>query len=159
MSRHMRQLVIWALVAVIACGNGLGFSSAAYALARTGVADGVSRAAPHDHAKHHDHAQHDHAKPHDHAQHHGHDHSATADTAEVADLGDCENVDCVPDEPPARQCCHTNANCSMTFVTLPAADSDDGYVRRESVVLFDAGAALPLGALFYPLLRPPCAAA
>lgn len=144
MLRTVHQLVIWALVAVIACGNGLSYAATANGHVEADLAHLTSAVI----SAHH----HEHTSP------HGHDHASGEHQLPVGDLGDCGQANCSPDEAPGEPCCHVHAHCCMSVATLHSAAPAPSRVVRESAMLFDLGAAVPLGAISYPLLRPPRAA-
>lgn len=145
MFRTVRQVVIWALVAVIAFGNGLSYAATAN---RHLEADFTHPAIAVSSAHHHEHTS-----------EYSFDHASGERQLQVADLGICSQAHCSPDEAPSEPCCHVHAHCCMSVATLHSAAAAAPRVVRESAVLFDLGAAMPLGAISYPLLRPPRAAA
>lgn len=165
MLKTLRLLVIRALVAVIACGNGLSFAASAMqhitvqdtATNVAGIAASVSPAA-------HDHSQHHHSQPSSHDHHAMAAHSSAPDPSAISDHSamtepePCNGANCLTDDQPSEPCCHTQGHCCLSFVTLPPAANDLERVQRDSAMLFDAGQSVPPGAIIYPLLRPPRAA-
>lgn len=111
-----------------------------------------------------DHATHDHG-PHGHngtsdASAHGaasaHDHDPVM-TQAAADLSDGDRpgafglLDC-------DGCPHMHAHCCASMA-IPAGDYGLKLSYATSMLVLEASAPLPLGQLFYPLLRPPSATA
>lgn len=162
----LRQMAIWALIVILSCGNGLNVAATAgeHHGAGTGHESGRT-AVPHQHASHshasRDHATHDHAiHDHDSLGHAAHAHQPTA-SSPGWDYGvsGCTPSNCATDEAPDAPCCHVHAYYCMSLVTLPSSEPQPARIRRASAIVIDAGAPIPLGAIFYPLLRPPRAAA
>ncbi len=143
MFRTMRQMVIWALIAVIAFGNGMSVPATAddHSLADFAHVASAGSAA------------------HSHASHSVDEHSLSGVHIPSSDVGKCNHLSCVPDEPSGGPCCHVHAHCCISLATLYSDASDEARLLHESAMLFDLGAAVPLGAISYPLLRPPRAAA
>jgi hypothetical protein len=141
MLRMVRQMVIWALVAVIACGNGLSLA----ATANDHIEEDFSHVANAVGAVHH----------HKHTSNLGDSSSSARRQLQASEIGNCNQMSCVPDEAPSEPCCHMHAHCCVTLIVLTAANNEAGRVLRESAAHFDSSATVPLGAISYPLLRPP----
>lgn len=92
------------------------------------------------------------AHEHGHDDHHAHDLDASAGDAS-SESGQMQSglVDC-------DDCLHMHVHCCATSA-MPASDYGLKLVFAHGMPLPEQGSLLPLGQLFYPLLRPPRAAA
>ncbi len=148
------QLLRVFMVAVVFATSGLGAALAC---------NGAQAFAGGDHAAHH-HGSHGHngasdASAHDGASAHGdtslHDHDPVMATAADLSEGDRPDsfgfLDC-------DGCPHMHAHCCASMA-ISAGDYGLKLSYATSMLVLEASAPLPLGQLFYPLLRPPSATA
>lgn len=141
MRKAVHQLVILAVVAVMAFGNGLSFAAAATF---------VQHDAHGTHTSLKDHASNHHVSA-------GHSHATLASHSGHKDvLGEhCLGADCEDSDHANHPCCHTHVHCctSLVNLTFDAASADP--ILGKGALLIAARASVPLGAISYPLLRPP----
>ena len=139
MARAVRKFFGILLIAVLACGNPL-----------SAIADAVEHVG----------AEFSHASSQNAGSHkHRHDHSQTSGMVDIAGSGlaanDCYAGACHPEDQPGEPCCHVHAHCCVSSGYLPS----QGLPYQQRVVIATrmafAREALPLGAIVYPLLRPP----
>lgn len=143
MRKAVHQLVILAVVAVMAFGNGLSFAAA-------------STFVQHDDG----HGNHASATDHHASDHHslaGHTHASIASHSGHADMqGEhCLGADCDDSDHANHPCCHTHVHCCTSLVNLTFDDTSADPILGKGALLIAARASVPLGAISYPLLRPP----
>lgn len=142
MRKAVHKLVILAVVAVMAFGNGLSFAAAATFV------------------QHDAHSTHTSANDHHASDHHasaGHIHANLASHSGHTDMpGEhCLGADCDDSDHANHPCCHTHAHCCTSLVNLTFDDTSSDPILGKGALLVAARGSVPLGAISYPLLRPP----
>lgn len=136
MRRAVRQLVIFAVVAIMAFGNGLSFAAA-------------------DTFVHHE-GSHEVSGHHETSVPHAHKHNAADHSSHLNVASDhCIGADCDDSGHDNRPCCHTHVHCCTSHLSLAFVSTADDPILGKGALLVAARASLPLGTKSYPLLRPP----
>lgn len=139
MASAVRTFLGILMVAVLACGNPL--SALAEAVEHIGVefSHTISQNAG-SHTHHHDHSQ-------------------APGTVDIAGSGlaanDCYAGACHPEDQPGEPCCHVHAHCCGSSGFLPSQALPHQQRFVIAIRMAFVREAVPLGAIVYPLLRPP----
>lgn len=143
MRRAVRQFLVFAVVAVMAFGGGFSFA--------------VPEMLDHSHQDGQSVLNADAASQSLHTHFHANaDHSLAHSQHEKGVKSEhCLGADCDDSDHSNHPCCHMHAHCCTAHSILALGASATEPMLGKGLLLAAARAAVPLGAISYPLLRPP----